>query len=232
MEHFLFWCTKWLLGELYQSLELKVSWPYKGEHEYYLSAHSGSSNAYAGLTSTKCFFDIASPCDSNPSPLCEALDCFAQFFTAPLFLPSTLDRELKGVDSENKKNLQNDIWRLHQLEKSLSNPNHPYCHFSTGNFEVLKTLPEARNINVRGKVFEFHAKRYSVHRMKLVVLSREPLDVLQKWVVKFSLQLSTRSCPPTAREGFRRERFILFGGRKWRTQIAGGAYRDGNPITC
>ncbi|KAI8411535.1 hypothetical protein FOFC_08129, partial [Fusarium oxysporum] len=37
------------------------------------------------------------------------------------------------------------------LEKSLSNPSHPFCHFSTGNFEVLKTLSEARGIDVRDK---------------------------------------------------------------------------------
>ncbi|RKK66163.1 hypothetical protein BFJ69_g15649 [Fusarium oxysporum] len=35
--------------------------------------------------------------------------------------------------------------------ESLSNPNHPFCHFSTSNFEVLKTLPEARGINVLRK---------------------------------------------------------------------------------
>lgn len=165
--------------------------PIENEYGQYLAANSGSSNAYTAPTSTNYFFDIAAkpdndqaPSESNPSPLWEALDRFAQFFIEPLFLSNTLDRELKAVDSENKKNLQNDTWRLHQLDKSLSNPNHPYCHFSTGNFEVLKTLPEARGINVRDKFIEFHAKHYSANRMKLVVLGRESLDVLQKWVVE------------------------------------------------
>jgi insulysin len=107
-----------------------------------------------------------------------------------------LDRELKAVDSENKKNLQNDTWRLHQLEKSLSNPKHPYCHFSTGNFEVLKTLPEARGINVRDKFIDFHAKHYSANRMKLVVLGRESLDVLQKWVVELFSPVVNKNLKP------------------------------------
>lgn len=177
--------------------------PIENEYGQYLSAHSGSSNAYTGPTSTNYFFDVAAkpandqdPSDSNPSPLREALDRFAQFFIEPLFLPSTLDRELKAVDSENKKNLQNDTWRLHQLEKSLSNPNHPFCHFSTGNFEVLKTLPEARGINVRDKFIEFHAKHYSANRMKLVVLGREPLDVLEKWVVELFSHVVNKKLPP------------------------------------
>lgn len=176
--------------------------PIENEYGQYLSANSGSSNAYTASTSTNFYFDVAAkaandepPTDRNPSPLREALDRFAQFFIEPLFLSSTLDRELKAVDSENKKNLQNDTWRLHQLDKSLSNPNHPYCHFSTGNFEVLKTIPEASGINVRDKFIEFHAKHYSANRMKLVVLGREPLDDLQKWVVELFSPVVNKNLP-------------------------------------
>lgn len=164
-------------------------YPAENAYNQYLSANSGHSNAYTGATSTNYYFEVAGKpsddgeaSDTNPSPLFGALDRFAQFFIEPLFLESTLDRELRAVDSENKKNLQNDSWRLHQLEKSLSNPRHPYCHFSTGNFEVLKTEPESCGVNVRQKFIDFHEKHYSANRMKLVVLGREPLDVLQTWV--------------------------------------------------
>lgn len=161
-------------------------YPVENAYSQYLSANSGSSNAYTGATSTNYYFEVAANKAENAdidavSPLYGALDRFAQFFIDPLFLDSTLDRELRAVDSENKKNLQSDQWRLHQLEKSLSNPKHPYCHFSTGNFEVLKTEPEARGLDVRKKFMEFHEKHYSANRMKLVILGREPLDVLETW---------------------------------------------------
>ncbi|OWO99030.1 hypothetical protein B2J93_6607 [Marssonina coronariae] len=172
VEHLLFMGTK--------------KYPVENAYSQYLSSHSGSSNAYTGATSTNYYFEIAAKkgeddAADDQSPLFGALDRFAQFFIDPLFLSSTLDRELRAVDSENKKNLQSDIWRLHQLEKSLSNPKHPYCHFSTGNFEVLKTQPEARGIDVRQKFMDFHAKHYSANRMKLVILGRESLDVLEAW---------------------------------------------------
>ncbi|CZR49746.1 uncharacterized protein FPRO_14777 [Fusarium proliferatum ET1] len=177
--------------------------PIENEYAEYLSANSGSSNAYTGPTSTNYFFEISAkpdndqdPSDTNPSPLREALDRFAQFFIEPLFLPETLDRELKAVDSENKKNRQIDICRTIQLVKSLSNPNHPFSHFPTGNFKVLKTLPEARGINVRDKFIEFHATHYSANRMKLVVLGREPLDVLQKWVAELFSPIVNKKLPP------------------------------------
>ncbi|RYP69252.1 hypothetical protein DL771_006220 [Monosporascus sp. 5C6A] len=188
VEHLLFMGTK--------------KYPVENAYSVYLSSHSGSSNAYTGACSTNYYFDVAAkpsngeePSETNPSPLYGALDRFAQFFIEPLFLPSTLDRELRAVDSENKKNLQSDTWRLHQLEKSLSNPRHPYCHFSTGNFEVLKTKPEAQGIDVRQKFIEFYGKHYSANRMKLCVLGREPLDVLEMWVADLFSGIPNKHLP-------------------------------------
>lgn len=116
------------------------------------------------------------------SPLYGALDRFAQFFISPLFLSSTLDRELKAVDSENKKNLQSDNWRLSQLNKSLSSKDHPYHHFSTGNLETLRDEPRARGVDIRKEFIKFHDENYSANRMKLVVLGKESLDELETWV--------------------------------------------------
>jgi insulysin len=123
------------------------------------------------------------------------LDRFAQFFIEPLFLASTLDRELRAVDSENKKNLQSDQWRLHQLDKALSNPKHPYCHFSTGNLDTLKINPEAKGIDVRQEFMKFHDKHYSANRMKLVVLGSESLDTLEEWVANFFAGVKNKDLP-------------------------------------
>ncbi|RDL38193.1 LuxS metallohydrolase [Venustampulla echinocandica] len=186
VEHLLFMGTK--------------KYPVENAYSQYLSSHSGSSNAYTGATSTNYYFEVAAKAaedasPNDPSPLYGALDRFAQFFIDPLFLSSTLDRELRAVDSENKKNLQSDQWRLHQLEKSLSNTKHPYCHFSTGNFEVLKTQPEARGVDVRQKFMDFHEKHYSANRMKLVVLGRESLDTLEAWTADLFAGVRNKNLP-------------------------------------
>jgi insulysin len=106
-----------------------------------------------------------------------------------------LDRELKAVDSENKKNLQSDTWRLHQLNKALSNPNHPYCHFSTGSFKTLHDDPIARGVKIRDEFMKFHSKHYSANRMKLVVLGRESLDTLEEWVEEIFSQVPNKDLP-------------------------------------
>ncbi|KAJ5566743.1 Peptidase M16 core [Penicillium hispanicum] len=129
------------------------------------------------------------------SPLYGALDRFAQFFVSPLFLESTLDRELRAVDSENKKNLQSDLWRLMQLNKSLSNPAHPYHHFSTGNLQTLKEDPQKRGLEVRSEFIRFYEKHYSANRAKLVVLGRETLDVLEQWVCELFADVENKNLP-------------------------------------
>ncbi|KAH8588640.1 Metalloenzyme, LuxS/M16 peptidase-like protein [Bisporella sp. PMI_857] len=148
-------------------------YPEENAYEQYLASHSGSSNAHTDATSTIYYFKIAAKrvedaTTTDTSPLYGALDRFAQFFISPLFLANTLDRELRAVDSEHNRHLRIDGWRLYQLEKSLSNPDHPYCHFPTGNYK---------------KFIEFHKKHYTANRMKLVVLGRESLDELESWVV-------------------------------------------------
>ena len=68
-----------------------------------------------------------------------------QFFVAPLFNPDGVDREMRAVDSEHKKNIQNDAWRMMQISRTASNPNHPYSKFATGCLETLSGKSEIRD---------------------------------------------------------------------------------------
>lgn len=178
-------------------------YPKENEYRQYLSAHSGSSNAYTAAENTNFYFDV------GHQHLFGALDRFAQFFIKPLFSPSCKDRELQAVDSENKKNLQNDMWRLHQLEKSLSNPNHPVSKFCTGNLYTLQTEPLSRNVDVRERLLEFYYSHYSANIMKLCVLGREPIDLLHQWCldlfspignINLPIQIRYKNPPYTPKE--------------------------------
>ncbi|KAF5876257.1 putative peptidase m16 inactive domain-containing protein [Botrytis fragariae] len=175
---------------------------YPGENEYstYLTKYGGNSNAYTASTSTNYYFELSASSTSNFSgssatvkqsnvpiakdkaPLYGALDRFSQFFIQPLFLADTLDRELRAVDSEYKKNLQSDAWRLMQLSRSTSSDKHPMNNFAAGNYQCLREIPVSRGVNVRKRFIEFYKAYYSANRMKLVVLGREPLQELESWV--------------------------------------------------
>lgn len=141
-------------------------YPLENDYSEYLSKHSGYSNAYTGSENTNYYFEVSSEF------LEPALDRFAQFFLSPLFNESGVDREMQAVDSEHKKNLQNDGWRLHQLDGSLSDPKHPWSKFGTGCLETLKQ--EGKDI--RSVLMEFHKKYYSANLMKVAILGKGGLE--------------------------------------------------------
>ncbi|KAL5117480.1 metalloprotease [Pleosporales sp. CAS-2024a] len=189
-------------------------YPQENAYNKYLTTHGGHSNAFTASTSTNYYFELSYPAPSSKpatpnasasslpaskekdlSPLWGALDRFGQFFIAPLFLEDTLDREIKAVDSENKKNLQSDQWRLHQLNKALANPAHPYCHFSTGSWKTLHHDPMARGVKIRDEFIKFHSTNYSANRMKLVVLGRESLNTLEEWVEEIFNKVPNKNLP-------------------------------------
>ncbi|QIX01481.1 hypothetical protein AMS68_006998 [Peltaster fructicola] len=188
---------------------------YPGENDYnqYLTKFGGSSNAFTAATSTNYYFELSASSTSNSptasasssttslavpktrAPLYGALDRFSQFFVKPLFLADTLDRELRAVDSENKKNLQSDQWRLYQLEKSTSNKLHPFQKFSTGSYKTLHDDPIGRGVKIRDAFMDFYKKHYSANRMKLVVLGQEDLNTLQAWVEEFFSDVENQDLP-------------------------------------
>ncbi|CDO73578.1 hypothetical protein BN946_scf185014.g48 [Trametes cinnabarina] len=109
-------------------------YPKENEYSEYLAKNNGSSNAYTGTSNTNYYFNVAT------AALPGALSRFAAFFHCPLFAPSCTVRELNAVDSEHKKNLQNDIWRIYQVNKHLSKEGHPWRKFGSGNKESLSRV--------------------------------------------------------------------------------------------
>jgi len=103
----------------------------------YIAAHGGRTNAYTASSDTNYYFCVGA--DHLPG----ALERFSGFFHCPLFAPSCTSRELHAVDSEHKKNLQNDSWRTFQMSKSLSRPGHVFAKFGSGNMLSLTAAAKA-----------------------------------------------------------------------------------------
>ena len=106
-------------------------YPVEDEYASYLSAHGGDSNAFTSDTSTNFYFSVSHEFFEP------ALDRFAQFFLSPLFTEESTERELNAVDSEHMKNLENDAWRLAQLNRSTADQSHPYSQVLLPPHEVF-----------------------------------------------------------------------------------------------
>jgi insulysin len=119
-------------------------YPKENEYSEFLAKNNGSSNAYTATSNTNYHFSVATPA------LAPALSRFAAFFHSPLFSPSCTSRELNAVDSEHKKNFQNDMWRIFQLNKHLSKDGHVWNKFGSGNRESLSKA--GKDLKAKGKL--------------------------------------------------------------------------------
>ncbi|TKY62616.1 Zinc-metallopeptidase [Spatholobus suberectus] len=162
LEHMLFYASE--------------KYPVEDSYSKYITEHGGSTNAFTSSEHTNYFFDV------NTDGFEEALDRFAQFFTKPLMSADATMREIKAVDSENQKNLLSDAWRMNQLHKHLSDEDHPYHKFSTGNWDTLEVRPKAKGLDTRNELLKFYEENYSANLMHLVIYTNESLDKIQNLV--------------------------------------------------
>uniref|UniRef100_F1KTK3 Insulin-degrading enzyme n=1 Tax=Ascaris suum TaxID=6253 RepID=F1KTK3_ASCSU len=155
-------------------------YPSENEYSRYISSHGGITNAFTGSDHTNYHFDIA------PDHLAGALDRFVQFFLCPQFTESATEREVCAVDSENSNNLQNDQWRMIQLERSLSKPGHDYGKFGTGSKKTLLEDARENNIEPREALLKFHQRHYSSDIMTCCIIGTETLDELENLVISLN----------------------------------------------
>ena len=145
-------------------------YPDPGEYGRYLAELGGSSNATTSFANTSYFFDV------DAAHLEGALDRFAQFFIAPRFDREYVERERQVVHSEYVSRLRSDRMRGFAAWTQTLDPRHPLARSHVGNAQTLADRPGA---DIRDELIDFYERTYSSHLMKLVVVGREPLDVLE-----------------------------------------------------
>ncbi|PPS07924.1 hypothetical protein GOBAR_AA12719 [Gossypium barbadense] len=183
-----------------------TEFPDENEYDSYLSKHGGSSNAYTEAEHTCYHFEV------EREFLKGALRRFSQFFISPLVKLEAMEREVLAVDSEFNQVLQNDSFRLQQLQCHTSEDGHPFNRFSWGNKKSLIDAVE-KGIDLRKQILELYNHYYHGGLMKLAVIGGEPLDVLQQWVVELFSDV---------RQGFQGKPEFKVEGPVWR---AGKLYR-------
>ena len=206
-------------------------YPKEEEYEEYLGKHGGMSNAYTDMEDTNYYFNVSpidhaesesgekNDDDNNndedeesggddgersggvSSALAGALDRFAQFFIAPIFDPSMLERELRAVNSEYLNGRTSDQWRNYQLLKQGASKDHPFSKFGCGNYETLtnggsvdtnsnnndkievdKEKEFGGGTSPRDDLVQFWTDKYHAGNIRLCVVGRASLDKLQHTV--------------------------------------------------
>ena len=148
-------------------------YPDPGGYDRFLAEHGGRDNAATSFAHTSYCFDV------DAAHLEGALDRFAQCFVSPRFDRESVEREREVVHSEYVSLRRNDRLRSFAAWRQALDPRHPLSRFPSGNAQTLADRPGAA---VRDELIDFYERTYSSHLMKLVVVGREPIDVLEDWV--------------------------------------------------
>lgn len=147
------------------------SYPDEAEYSRFISEHGGQTNAFTSSNTTNYLYTVQNDAFG------EAFKRFSAFFKEPLFNPSGVSRELKAIDQEYAKNIENDSIRQYYVLKALTDPSHPFHGFNMGNSQTLTKVSQ-------DTLKQWYKDHYSAHLMRLIVYSSLPIDELKELVVE------------------------------------------------
>ncbi|ODQ81290.1 hypothetical protein BABINDRAFT_7101 [Babjeviella inositovora NRRL Y-12698] len=155
-----------------------------------VGSSGGRSNAFTTGEQTVFFFEVPTNSTSHTDTIAltmvetsfnfeKIMQVFASYFKKPL-LSSNSQKELFAVDNEHSANTARTSRILYHGLRLLSNKNHPFSRFATGNINTLSEIPSNEKVNMHRQLVKFFDKEYSAERMTLVIRGPQSLNHLQE----------------------------------------------------
>ncbi len=163
-------------------------YPETDQFQTMIHNNGGEFNAYTGGDRTHYYFNIQS------EHLQKTVDQFSEFFKTPLLTVEHMDRERKNVDSEFRMYLNQDNWRVVDVNKETSSPAHPFHRFSVGNVDTLPGDKKA----LHAALTQFHQTFYSSDRMTLVLVGPQSTKQLMTVAQKYFSDIVQKETPDMA----------------------------------
>lgn len=165
-------------------------YPDANQYQTLIQHNGGMHNAFTAGDRTHYFFNVQS------NAFEDVLMRFSEFFKSPLFNKDLVDRERHNVDSEFQMYINQDNWRLVDVNKATANPKHPFHRFNVGSLETLNQDKET----LHQKVIEFYNQFYSADRMTLVMVGPDDIEKQINWVKKYFSDITKKETPPSVKK--------------------------------
>ncbi|KAL3817042.1 hypothetical protein ACHAXA_002954 [Cyclostephanos tholiformis] len=162
----------------------------RGEEAFedWLSENDGDSNAFTAPGFVCFHFN----CPHEILP--EGLERFSRLFSLDevenTIAKGVIPREIGRVADELDRT--SDASRAFYFLKSNINPDHPFARFSAGSKTTLQTIPAEKGINVGTELLSFFREHYLASKATLVVVGRDDLSSLDRWISSFSNAMSQK----------------------------------------
>lgn len=180
------------LAHFCEHLVLLGSKEYPNSNEFHdvLSKAGGRHNAFTTGEQTCFFFETPSNSNwrSNDNSTEEPvfnylLKVFSSCLKAPTFPENVFEKEIYAVDNEHTANKNSSGRLLYHGLRLISNENHPFHRFATGNFFTLNDLPKIEKLKVREHLLDYYHGNFISEKMTLVIRGSQSINQLQKLAV-------------------------------------------------
>ena len=144
----------------------------------------GWTNAYTDSLNTVYYFNVFSQYLSN------MLEIFVDYLTNADLRKENIFNEIKNVDSEHHKNLNNDNFKFFNLLHILSDKKNNYHNFFTGSVETLD------NADTYNKIIDFYKKYYVSNNISICIISNHSIKKQLHLVNKIFNSIPSNKSPP------------------------------------
>ncbi|QLL32073.1 hypothetical protein HG536_0C02420 [Torulaspora globosa] len=165
-------------------------YPSLGLYHDVIAKNNGSHNAFTTGDQTSFYFELPDFHQSSDTNFEKVADIFASFFVEPLFDRASINKEVYAIQNEHDSNVSNTTKILYHATRLLSDQNHPFSRFMTGNMSTLRRNAQSKGLSLRGSLLRFFRKNYAGCRMTLCIRGPQSVHGLAK------LALSTFSDIP------------------------------------
>lgn len=158
-------------------------YPSLGLYHDVIAKNNGSHNAFTTGDQTTFYFELPDFHQSLETNFEKVADIFASFFIEPLFDRASINKEVYAIQNEHDSNVSNTNKILYHATRLLSDENHPFSRFMTGNMSTLKSGTQLKGLNLRGSLLRFFRKNYVGCRMTLCIKGPQSVHGLAKLAV-------------------------------------------------
>lgn len=139
-----------------------------------IGEYGGFANAYTDIFQTVYYLNVYHKYFEK------ILEIFIDFLCSAELKEEYILNEIKNVDSEHQKNINNDYWRLSNLKHIIADNNTNYHAFFTGSKEtfnenIKKTLSD---------INDFYKKYYISNNIAFGIISNKSIEELEELVKK------------------------------------------------
>ncbi|QLQ82480.1 hypothetical protein HG537_0H02420 [Torulaspora globosa] len=158
-------------------------YPSLGLYHDMIAKNNGSHNAFTTGDQTTFYFELPDFHQSSEANFEKVADIFASFFVEPLFERASINKEVYAIQNEHDSNISNTNKILYHATRLLSDENHPFSRFMTGNMSTLKNGTQLKGLNLRSSLLRFFRNNYAGCKMTLCIRGPQSVHGLAKLAV-------------------------------------------------